>query len=144
MKKPDLLILIAIWEFFTSFIVLIGIAAIVVFAFPAVLGNWGNWNSWMPYDGYYNGMMGSTANMPMVGAIFGLSVAILVLFCYLVVAIIAGIGLLMGKEWGRITAIVHSGLSLCSFPIGTVIGVMTIIYLTKQEVKEFFVPQPKI
>jgi hypothetical protein len=140
MKKPDLLILIAIWEFITAFIVFIGIAAIAVFAIPAVLGNW---NNRMPYDGYYNGMMGRTGNMPMVGAVFGLSVAILILLCYLVVAVIGGIGLLMGKEWGRITAIVHSGLSLCSFPIGTVIGVMSIIYLTKQEVKEYFVPPPK-
>ena len=140
MKKPDLLVLIAIWEFITAFISFIGIAAIAIFAFPAVLGSW---NNWMPYDGYYNGMMGRTGNLPMVGAVFGLSVAILVLFCYLVIAIIAGIGLLMGKEWGRITAIVHSGLSLCSFPIGTVIGVMSIIYLTKQEVKGFFIPQPK-
>ena len=143
MKKPDLLILIAIWEFFTAFIVFIGIAAIAVFAFPAVLGNWGNWNNGMPYNGYYNGMMGNYGNVALVGAVFGLSVAVLILFCYLVVAIIAGIGLLTGKGWGRITAIVHSALSLVSFPIGTVIGVMAIIYLTKQEVKDYFMPQPK-
>ena len=46
MKKPDLLVLIAIWEFITAFISFIGIAAIAVFAIPAVLGNW---NNWMPY-----------------------------------------------------------------------------------------------
>ena len=143
MKKPDLLVLIAIWEFITAFIVLIGIAAIAVFAFPAVLGNWGNWNNGMPYNGYYNGMMGNYGNVPMVGAVFGLSVAILILFCYLVVAIIAGIGLLTGKEWGRITAIVHSALSLFSIPIGTVIGVLSLIYLTKADVKAYFVPPPK-
>jgi hypothetical protein len=142
-KKPDLLILISIWEFITAFIAFLGIAAIAVFAIPAVLGSWGNWNNWMPYDGYYNGMMWNSGNMPMVGAIFGLSVAILVLFCYLVVAIIGAIGLLMGKEWGRITAIVHSALSLFWFPFGTVIGVMAIIYLTKQEVKEYFIPPTK-
>jgi hypothetical protein len=137
MKKPDLLILIAIWEFITSFVVFIGIVAIAVFAFPAVLGTWGDWTY------YGNGMMWSTGDMPRVGAIFGLSVAILILICYLAIAIASGIGLLMGKEWGRITAIVHSALSLFSIPIGTVIGVLSIIYLTKQEVKEFFTPAPK-
>jgi hypothetical protein len=50
----------------------------------------------------------------------------------------------MGKEWGRITAIVHSALSLFSIPIGTVIGVLSIIYLTKLEVKEFFTPRKSV
>ena len=48
MKKPDLLILIAIWEFISAFVVLIGIAAISVFAFPAVLG--------MPVNGCSNSL----------------------------------------------------------------------------------------
>ena len=137
MKKPDLLILIAIWEFITAFVVFIGIVAIAVFAFPAVLGVWGDW-------GYYNGMMWNNGDMPRVGAVFGLSVAILILLCYLALAIASGIGILTGKEWGRITAIVHSALSLFSIPIGTVIGVLAIIYLTKMEVKEYFIPPSKV
>ena len=141
MKKPDLLILIAIWEFLTAFCAFIGIAAIAIFAIPAVSGNWGNW---MPMSGYYHGTMWNSGSVMSMGAIFGLSIAIFVLFCYLVVAILAGIGLLMGKEWGRITAIVHSALSLVSFPIGTVIGVMSIIYLTKQETKDYFLHTPKV
>ena len=141
MKKPDLLVLIAIWEFISAFVAFIGIVAIAVFAIPFVLGSWGNWEY---YSGGYYGMMGNYTDMPRVGAVFGLSVAILVLFCFLVIAIVAGIGLLKGREWGRITGIVHSALSVFCAPIGTVIGVLSIIYLTKQEVKDFFIRPAKV
>ena len=134
MKKPDLLILIAIWEFFTAFAALIGIAAIGVLAFPVVLGTL-DW-------GYNNGMMWGFGDIPRVGAIFGLSVAIFVIFCIMVLAILGGIGVLIGKEWGRITAIVHSALTGFWFPVGTVIGVLSIVYLTRQETKDYFIPPP--
>ena len=104
MKKPDLLVLIAIWAFITAFVVFLGIVAIAVFAFPAVLGVWEDW-------GYFDGMTLNDYGMARPGAIFGLSVAILILLCYMAIAITSGIGLLTGKEWGRITAIVHSALS---------------------------------
>ena len=141
MKKPDLLVLIAIWEFVTAFVAFIGIMAIAVFAIPVVLGKWGNWEY---YSGYYNGMMWNYGDMPRVGAVFGLSVAILVLLCYLIIAVVAGIGLLKGKEWGRITGIVHAALSVLCVPIGTISGVLSIIYLTNQEVKDYFIPPTKV
>ena len=140
MKKPDSLILIAIWEFFTIFTAFIGIAAIAIFAIPAVLGNWVNWGY---NNGYYMRTSLDWGNIARTGAVFGLSVAIFVLVCFIVLAILAGIGLLKGKEWGRITAIVHSALSLFWFPVGTVVGVLAIMYLTKQETKDFFIPPPK-
>jgi hypothetical protein len=135
MKKPDLLVLIAIWQFITAFFALIGIAAIGVFAFPAVLGYW---------DGYGWGMMGRGYDMPVWGGVFGLSVAILVLLCYLALAVDGGIGLMLGKghEWARIVTLVHNALSLFAIPIGTVIGTLSIIYLTKQEVRDYFNPPP--
>jgi hypothetical protein len=134
MKKPDLLILIAIWEFLTALAALIGIAAIGVLAFPAVLGTL-DW-------GYNNGMMWGFGDIPRVAAIFGLSVAIFVIFCILMLALLSGIGMLIGKEWGRITAIVHSALTGFWFPVGTVIGVLSIVYLTRQETKDYFIPPP--
>ncbi len=116
MKRPDLLLLIAIWEFITAFGALIGLCAIAVFALPdAIRPLWG----------------------PEVGAIFGLSIAILVLLCYIGITIAGGIGLLKGKEWGRVLSIVHAALSLFWFPIGTVIGILSIIYLTRAEVTEY-------
>ena len=129
MKKPDLLVLIAVWQFILAFLVLIGVAAIAVFAFPAVSNNYWGYGGMM--DGYY-GDMGRT------GGFFGLSIAIFFLVCLIAVAVMGGIGLLMGKEWGRITSIISSALVLVAFPIGTAIGILSIIYLVKPEVKEYF------
>ena len=117
MKKPDLLILIAIWEFLTAFLACIGIAAMAVFAFPPVMHMW---------------------DMPRAGAIFGMSIGVVVLVFFTALAIAAGIGLLMGKEWGRIMAIVHSALSLLSIPIGTIIGALALAYLFSANVKAYF------
>ena len=38
MKRPDLLLLVAIWQFLAVFLYLIAIAAISIFAFPGALG----------------------------------------------------------------------------------------------------------
>ena len=70
--------------------------------------------------------------------IFGISIGIFVLIILFVLGLIAGIGLLQGKNWGRIMSIVTAALTAFSFPIGTAIGVLIIVYLTKQEVKEYF------
>ena len=113
MKRPDLLVLIAIWEFLVSAGCLIGIAAISVFAFPTV------WD---------------------IGGVFGLTIAVVALAGVLGVGVAGGVGLLLGKEWGRILSIVHSALSLFNIPIGTVIGVLAIIYLVRPDVREYFSP----
>ncbi len=116
-QKPDLLVLVAIWEFIAALMALIGITAISLFAFPTVGFMWGR---------------------AATGAIFGLSVAILLLVCYIGVCVSGGIGLLAGKEWGRILSIVQAAFSLLSIPFGTVIGILAIIYLTKNEVRDYF------
>jgi hypothetical protein len=82
MKRPDLLILIAVWEFISAFMAFIGIIAIAIFAFPEV---------------------SSFQGLTTVGGIFGLSIAMLVLLFYLSFGLAGGIGLLGGKEWGRDT-----------------------------------------
>ncbi|UCE97491.1 MAG: hypothetical protein JSV74_05980 [Dehalococcoidia bacterium] len=115
MRRLDLLSLIAVWEFITAFGAPISISAVAVLIFPDVID---------PFIG------------PAIpGAIFGLSVAILVLLCYIGLAIAGGIGLIRGKDWGRILSIVHAILTLFFFPIGTVIGILTIIFLIRPEVK---------
>jgi hypothetical protein len=129
MKRPDLLILIAIWQFITAFLTLAIVTGIALVAFPMMLGVWGP--EW--------GNMWGLSNTPMLGGVFGLSIAIIVLLCYLAIGVVGGIGLLMGQEWGRITSIVHNAISLIFPPIvGTTLGVLSIIYLTKREVKEYF------
>ena len=118
MKKPDLLILVAIWQFLSAFFLLIGLAAIAVFAFPEALGF-----RWGPAD---------------VGAIFGLSIAIFVLLCLIGLSLAGGIGILKAKNWGRIISIINAILGLLNIPIGTAIGILVLIYLMKPEVREYF------
>ena len=122
MKKPDLLILIAIWEFLAGFIAISAIGAAVLFVFPFSVGYWDYTYQW--------------SVDVVLAVVFG--IIALVIVAYVALSVLAGIGLLMGKEWGRIASIVHSALSLFSVPIGTIIGVLSIIYLTKPEVKNYF------
>jgi len=117
MRKPELLILVAVWEFLNAFGAIVGITAIAIFAFPEVSRLYG---------------------YGLVGGLFGLSIAVFVLICYAVIAIVGGIGLLSRKEWGRVFSLVHAALSLLCIPIGTIIGILVIVYLIKPEVTEYF------
>jgi hypothetical protein len=117
MKRPDLIILIAVWHFINAFGTLIGIIAMGVFAFPSVV--------WYAGPG--------TAS-----SLAGLSIGVLCLLVFLGVAVAGGIGLLAGKEWGRIMSIVHAALSLFFIPIGTVLGILALIYLVKADVRDYF------
>jgi hypothetical protein len=117
MKRPDLLIVIAIWEFLSALGSLIGVVAILIFAFPGI----------SPYAG-----------PPDPGTIFGLGIAILFLLGGAGIAVAGGIGLILGQEWGRILTMVHSVLSLFAIPCGTVIGILVLIYLMKPETREYF------
>ncbi|UCH42456.1 MAG: hypothetical protein JSW16_06485 [Dehalococcoidales bacterium] len=117
MKKPDLLVLVAVWEFISAFLALIGISAIAVFAIPDVCRMWGP---------------------ALTGGAFGLGIAIFALVCYLCLAVAGGIGLLGGREWGRVLSIAHSAISVFFFPFGTVIGILAIVYLTRADVRDYF------
>ena len=118
MRRPDLLLMVAIWAFFSAFLYLIGIVAIAVFSLPEALG--------FAYG---------PAN---VGSIIGQSFGILVLLCCAGLCLAGGIGILKAKSWGRTIGIVVAVLSLFWIPIGTVIGVLVLIYLLRPEVREYF------
>ena len=131
MKRPDLLVLIAVWMFLSAFGIFIGIAAVCsafFFAYPWMGWEHGMWNGWGMWD------------IPQMGGIafIMLGIVALVMVAYFVLALMGGIGLLRGREWGRILSIVHAALSLFWVPVGTVIGILTLIYLTKAEVREYF------
>jgi hypothetical protein len=113
MRRPDLLILIAIWQFLNALFCAIGIAAIAIFAFPAT-------------------------GRGDVGATFGLSIGVFFLLAFIGLSVAGGVGLLMGKNWGRIVSIVNAALNLLNIPIGTIIGVLVLIYLTKPNIREYF------
>jgi uncharacterized Tic20 family protein len=58
---------------------------------------------------------------------------------YGILAFATGYGLWQSKGWSRSLAIFMSIFLLFAFPVGTVIGVLIIWYLRKQEVKDTFV-----
>jgi hypothetical protein len=126
MKRPDLLVLIAVWEFVSAFGVLIGIAVLSSAFFFVSPGMWW-WGHWWWNEPQFAGV-----------AILILSIILLVMLAYFVLALMGGIGLLKGKSWGHILSIIHAALTLFWVPIGTVIGILAIIYLTKPEVSEYF------
>jgi len=52
--------------------------------------------------------------------------------------IIAGIGLLKKKEWGRILTLIVSFFSLLNFPLGTALGIYSFVILIKEETTQLF------
>jgi len=52
--------------------------------------------------------------------------------------IIAGFGLLRHREWGRILTIVLAFFALLEFPIGTALGIYSLVVLLKSETAELF------
>jgi hypothetical protein len=57
---------------------------------------------------------------------------------YIVPTLAAAFGLLRAREWGRKLSIVHSIVSLVLFPIGTAVGAVSLRYLLRPDVKEYF------
>lgn len=55
--------------------------------------------------------------------------------------IVAGYGLLKRKSWARFLALVLGVVGLVNFPVGTVIGVYTILVLWPQPANEYFAPR---
>jgi len=57
--------------------------------------------------------------------------------------IIAGMGLMRRKEWGRILTLIVSFFHLISFPLGTALGVYSFVILLKPETIRLFNPVPR-
>lgn len=55
--------------------------------------------------------------------------------------ILAGTGLLLRKNWGRILSVVLSLLSLAAFPIGTILGGYAIFVLLQDAATPYFQPE---
>ena len=125
MKKPDMLVPVAIWEFLTALGILIPMSAMFTVLFVNIT-DWGMW-------------AGST-NIPSLGVLVKVIIGFvqLLFLTYFVLALMGGIWLLQGREMGRILSIVHAALSLLFVPVGTVIGALVLVYLTKPEVRDYF------
>ena len=112
MRQRDVILLIAIWQFLTALGPFMFFLAIGVF---------------MPFRGGF---------LPFAGFFFG--VMFLFVLAWIALAVGAGVGLLQRREWGRVLGLVHAALSLLWFPIGTVIGALVLVYLTREETREYF------
>lgn len=55
--------------------------------------------------------------------------------------IIGGIGLLKKKEWGRIVTLAVAFLALLNIPIGTALGIYTLVILLNNESVKLFKPE---
>jgi hypothetical protein len=53
-------------------------------------------------------------------------------------SILAGIGLMQHRPWGRILALIVGGISLIDIPLGTALGVYTIWVLMDDDVRRVF------
>ncbi len=66
------------------------------------------------------------------------TIAVIFMAVIAIPSIVAGIGLLHRREWGRILALVVGILSLIDIPIGTALGVYTIWVLMDDSVRPYF------
>ena len=57
--------------------------------------------------------------------------------------LVAGIGLLRRKAWGRIVALIVGFFHLFNFPIGTVLGIYTYVVLLQQSAADYFAGPPQ-
>ncbi len=64
------------------------------------------------------------------------AVILLILFIASTLSLIEGIGLLTRKPWARLLGLALGILSIIDIPIGTIIGVYTIVVLWKKETKQ--------
>jgi len=71
--------------------------------------------------------------LPLIGSLFCVFLALLAL-----PGLLAGIGLLQRRNWGRILALVVAFLNLASFPLGTVLGLYAFWVLLQEEATVYF------
>ncbi len=78
-----------------------------------------------------------------LGVLGFIGTALMLLFIALAIpSVLAGIGVLLRREWGRIMALVVGILSLIDVPIGTAIGVYSIWVLMNDETRLLFQVTP--
>ncbi len=77
------------------------------------------------------------ALLPGLGAVLGLGLVALG-----VVTLLIAIALFTGRNWARILNIILAVIDLINFPVGTIIGIIFIIYFTRPRVVAYF-KQPR-
>ena len=119
MKRPDGVTAIAVWYFVDAFFTLMIACTLIA----------------LPFSGVFDDIGDSTGYF---WATFGVTCGVVFVLLSGIAALLAGWGLLRLKQWARWLAFILAIFGLFAFPIGTVIGVLIIWYLLKDEVREAF------
>jgi hypothetical protein len=119
MHRPDGVLLSATWFLVVAAVALFGIAAILVFAFPAVLAE-------------------TATGAGRYLALGGVSLALLVVAALAAANTVGAVGLLRLRPWARTSAIALAAISFLMFPIGTVAGGLIIAYMLTDEATAVF------
>jgi hypothetical protein len=90
----------------------------------------------LPTRGAIAGDPDATAFLSILGTAFGL---LMVLLGF--PGLLAGYGLLKRKPWARYLALILGVLELVNFPVGTAIGVYTLLILLQESATDYFAPQ---
>jgi len=113
MRRPEGVTMVAIWFFIQASFALLGLGGMTI----GFLGLWTG-------GGEYNDILFGTLGMILgVMLIVGAGAAFLA----------TGLGLWRLKEWSRSAAIVLAVLQLLVIPIGTIAGIMILLYLNRNE-----------
>jgi len=75
--------------------------------------------------------------LPGLGLVIGLICTLPFIILGLIFFLI-GFGILKGADWARTVAYIFAIIGMLAFPIGTIIGIIIILYLGKREVKAYF------
>ena len=73
----------------------------------------------------------------MLAGIVGLALIVITAVAA-VPSLLAGYGLLKQRQWGRVVAIVVGALNLFAFPLGTALGVYTLVVLLHGDADRIF------
>ena len=85
--------------------------------------------------GAVSGEAEAFAVLSVVGSFVGFIMLVLAL-----PSVVAGAGLLKGKNWARILAIILAVFNLMNFPLGTAVGLYTFYVLFQNEANDYFAP----
>ncbi len=118
MKRPDGIVIIAVYYALVALVFLVGSCAILLGLFAALAA--------------------IADRFAATWAVFGIGLGLIVCLIFLAGSVVAAWGLLAMKHWGRWAAIVLAVLQLPAFPIWTVIGGLIIYYLLREDVRLAF------
>ena len=114
-SRPDGVMLVAIWHFIVAGLCLLGLCGMS-----------------FPFLGLWLGRAGGVAPGVFIGTL-ALMFGVVWLVAFGVAFAVTGWGLWKLRPWARMAAVVLAVLQLVLFPIGTIIGALTLWYLLSDE-----------